>query len=94
MSFKLGCPPDPKDPRFFQWINLLWKYLQQLSLTSSTFANSGTTTTVLHGNENGNPSFGPVNLATDVTGFLSEANAPPQDNVGSIIYMHANLGGF
>ena len=27
MSFKLGSPPDPKDARFFQWINLLWKYV-------------------------------------------------------------------
>ena len=42
-----------------------------LSLNSSDFANEGTTTTVLHGNAAGNPSFGPVNLATDVTGNLS-----------------------
>ena len=30
----------------------------------------GTTTTVLHGNPAGNPSWGPVNLSTDITGQL------------------------
>lgn len=45
-----------------------------LSLTSADFANQGTTTTVLHGNAAGNPSFGAVNLATDVTGNLSVNN--------------------
>jgi hypothetical protein len=38
-----------------------------LSLSGSVFANQGTTTTVLHGNASGNPSFGAVNLAKDVT---------------------------
>jgi hypothetical protein len=37
----------------------------------------GTTTTVLHGNASGAPTFGAVNLATDVTGQL------PIGNVGS-----------
>lgn len=34
----------------------------------------GTTTTVLHGNAAGDPSFGFVNLATDVTGILNQSN--------------------
>jgi len=34
----------------------------------------GTTTTVLHGNASGNPSYGAVNLATDVTGNLAVGN--------------------
>ena len=36
--------------------------------------NQGTTTTVLHGNVAGNPSFGAVGLATDVTGNLPVGN--------------------
>ena len=39
-------------------------------LASADFANQGTSTTLLHGNAAGNPSFGPVNLATDTTGSL------------------------
>lgn len=39
-------------------------------LASAQHANQGTTTTVLHGNAAGNPSFGAVSLATDVTGQL------------------------
>lgn len=34
----------------------------------------GTTTTLLHGNSGGNPSFGPVVLTTDVSGILGTAN--------------------
>lgn len=45
-----------------------------LTLASADFANQGTSTTLLHGNAAGNPSFGPVNLATDVSGVLSLAN--------------------
>lgn len=44
------------------------------TLASALFANQGTTTTVLHGNASGNPSFGAVNLSTDVTGNLPVAN--------------------
>lgn len=40
------------------------------ALASSDFANQGTATTVLHGSASGNPSWGAVNLATDVTGSL------------------------
>lgn len=39
-------------------------------------ANQGTTTTVLHGNASGNPTFGAVALATDVGGILPAANLP------------------
>lgn len=41
------------------------------SLTSTLFANEGTATTVLHGNAAGNPTFGAINLATDVSGNLA-----------------------
>lgn len=41
-----------------------------LTLASANFQNQGTTTTVLHGNAVGNPSWSAVNLATDVTGTL------------------------
>lgn len=44
------------------------------TLASADFANQGTTTTVLHGNASGNPSWAAVNLATDVTGNLSVTN--------------------
>lgn len=43
-------------------------------LASSDYANQGTTTTVLHGNAAGNPSFAAVNLATEVTGNLPVGN--------------------
>lgn len=39
-------------------------------LDSADFVNQGTTTTLLHGNAAGNPSWSAVNLATDVTGTL------------------------
>lgn len=45
-----------------------------LSLASSDFVNQGTTTTLLHGNAAGNPSFGAVNLATEVTSTLAVGN--------------------
>lgn len=46
------------------------------SLTSPSFANQGTTATVLHGNAGGNPSFGPVNLTTEASGTLQAAQEP------------------
>lgn len=45
-----------------------------LTLASANFANQGTTTTVLHGNAAGNPSFGAVVLTSDVSGILPTAN--------------------
>lgn len=44
------------------------------ALPLSAMANLGTTTTVLHGNAAGNPTFSSLNLASDVTGLLSIAN--------------------
>lgn len=44
------------------------------TLASADFANQGTTTTVLHGNAAGNPSWGLINLATDVTSNLPVTN--------------------
>lgn len=46
------------------------------SLTSSLFANEGTTVSLLHGNASGNPSWGPVNMATDVTGTMLANQMP------------------
>jgi hypothetical protein len=43
-------------------------------LASALFRNQGTTTSVLHGNAAGNPSWGAVNLATDITGNLPVNN--------------------
>jgi len=43
-------------------------------LASALFRNQGTTTTVLHGNASGNPSWGAVDLTTDVTGNLPVTN--------------------
>lgn len=43
-------------------------------LASALFQNQGTTTQVLHGNAAGNPSWGPVNLGTSVTGNLPVGN--------------------
>lgn len=40
----------------------------------SAFTNLGTTTTVLHGNAAGNPTFGAVALTTDISGILPVAN--------------------
>lgn len=45
-----------------------------LTLASANFQNQGTTTTLLHGNAAGNPSWAAVNLATDVTGTLPGAS--------------------
>jgi hypothetical protein len=43
-------------------------------LASSDFANQGTTTTLLHGNASGNPSWAAVSLSADVTGNLPVTN--------------------
>lgn len=40
------------------------------TLASAQFANQGTTTTVLHGNASGNPSWGAVDLGNDTTSTL------------------------
>ncbi len=43
-------------------------------MASADFPNQGTTTTVLHGNSSGNPSWGAIALATDVSGNLPVNN--------------------
>lgn len=45
-----------------------------VTLAGAQFANQGTTTTLLHGNGAGNPSFGAVSLTADVSGTLPIAN--------------------
>ena len=44
------------------------------TLAGAQFANQGTTTTLLHGNAAGNPSFAQASLTADVTGVLPLAN--------------------
>lgn len=44
------------------------------ALASANFANQGTTTTLLHGNASGNPSFSAASLTADVSGTLPIAN--------------------
>lgn len=44
-----------------------------LTLASSDFSGQGTTSTLLHGNASGAPSFGAVALASDVSGTLADA---------------------
>jgi hypothetical protein len=46
------------------------------TLASTDFANQGTTTTVLHGNANGAPSWGAIDLTSDVTGTLPATSFP------------------
>lgn len=51
-----------------------------LDLASVDFANQGTTSTVLHGNASGNPSFAAVSLTSDVSGTLSIVNGGTNSN--------------
>lgn len=44
------------------------------TLASAQHANQGTTTTVLHGNASGNPSWAAISLSADVTGILGSSN--------------------
>jgi hypothetical protein len=52
-------------------------------LTVQGLGSLGTTTTVLHGNAGGPPSFGPVVLTTDISGILPAANGGTGVNNGS-----------
>lgn len=62
------------------------------ALPLSALANQGTTTTVLHGNAAGNPSFGAVVLTTDVSGILPGANGGTGvANSGKTLTLGANL---
>lgn len=60
-----------------------------LTLNSSDFANEGTTTTVLHGNGAGNPSFAQVAIGSDVsglgTGVATFLGTPSGANFNSMI---------
>ena len=49
------------------------------------FNNQGSTTTVLHGNAAGNPSFGAVSLTTDVSGVLPVANGGTGSATGLVV---------
>lgn len=59
-------------------------------LASADFNNQGLTTQVLHGNGAGAPSWGAVNLTTDVTGVLPKANGGATAN----LYIEALGGNF
>lgn len=65
-------------------------------LASADFANQGTTTTVLHGNAAGNPSWGPVRLNLDVSNILPLANGGTNANLtasnGGIFYSTGTAG--
>lgn len=58
----------------------------------STLASLGTTTTVLHGNAAGAPTFGAIALTTDVSGILPIANGGTGNSSGTAT-VNANLTG-
>jgi hypothetical protein len=63
------------------------------TLASSDFANQGTTTTVLHGNAAGNPSWSKVSLTADVSGILPVTNGGTNKSswtAGSIVFAGAS----
>ena len=72
-------------------------------LASTDFANQGATTTVLHGNAAGAPSWGAIDLSTDVTGTLPSTTFPAlsgdvSTTAGSVITtlatVNSNVGSF
>lgn len=63
------------------------------TLASAQYANQGTTTTVLHGNASGNPSFAAVSLTADISGTLGAANGGTgvANNASSTITISGNF---
>lgn len=58
-------------------------------LASALFNSQGTTTTVLHGNASGNPSWGAISLTTDVSGVLPATTGGTGQSsytIGDILY--------
>ena len=68
------------------------------TLASALFANQGTTSTVLHGNASGNPTWGALSLTTDVSGILpilnGGTNATSTGAAGSIAYSNGSKYAF
>lgn len=61
------------------------------SIPLSAFTNLGTTTTVLHGNASGSPTFGAVSLTADISGTLPIANGGTNNSslgvtAGGVLY--------
>jgi len=54
---------------------------------------AGSSTTVLHGNASGPPTFGPVDLAADVTGRVLAANLPPVSAASRLLGRGASSAG-
>lgn len=61
-----------------------------LDLDSADFVNQGTTTTLLHGNAAGNPSWGAVDLANDVSGNLGVSHLDSGTGAGATTYWCGN----
>lgn len=61
-----------------------------LSLASSDFANQGTAHGILHGNAAGNPSWGSVDLTSEVSGVLPTANGGVPGSGTAHVVLHGD----
>lgn len=61
--------------------------------TPTPLASLGTTTTVLHGNASGDPTFGAISLTADVSGILPVANGGTGSSGGPAIGSTSNTSG-